>query len=207
MTSDGSPCTTHHTGTGRRAGSSSKCTVSHERAVGSVSGGCVEGAVFELGQQGLADDTPVLQRYGVSDDVAFEVGITCGGIIDVFIETVDPVSFPELDEVATSVAHKEPVAVATVVAHPDPARVGPRVVVWPDRHSGTFGSASADEAVIEDGLADRAGSRRPHPGGDHGVHRRRVDLAALGGSATRLAALDGPIHGAHPIAEPGPAKA
>ncbi|HZS22958.1 MAG TPA: XdhC family protein, partial [Pseudonocardiaceae bacterium] len=41
---------------------------SDERAVGSVSGGCVEGAVFELGQQVLADDTPVLQRYGVSDD-------------------------------------------------------------------------------------------------------------------------------------------
>jgi xanthine dehydrogenase accessory factor len=104
---------------------------SDERAVGSVSGGCVEGAVFELGQQVLTDNTPVLQRYGVSDDDAFAVGLTCGGIIDVFVEKVDPVSFPELDEVAASVAKKEPVAVATVVAHPDPERLGSRMVVWP----------------------------------------------------------------------------
>ncbi|MDQ3762306.1 MAG: XdhC family protein [Actinomycetota bacterium] len=133
----------------RPAGASMLVT-SDERAVGSVSGGCVEGAVFEVGQQVLGDNTPVLQRYGVSDDDAFTVGLTCGGIIDVFVEKVDPVSFPELDEVAASVAKKEPVAVATVVAHPDPARIGLRAVVWPDRYSGTLGSSAADEAVIED---------------------------------------------------------
>jgi xanthine dehydrogenase accessory factor len=133
----------------RPAGASMLVT-SDERAVGSVSGGCVEGAVFELGQQVLADNTPVLQRYGVSDDDAFAVGLTCGGIIDVFVEKVDPVSFPELDQVATSVANKEPVAVATVVAHPDPARVGRRMVVWSDRHSGTLGSATVDEAILQD---------------------------------------------------------
>src|SRR6476469_10428855 len=58
-------------------------------AVGSVSGGCVEGAVYELGQQVLADGRPVLQRYGVSDDDAFAVGLTCGGIIDLFVEKGD----------------------------------------------------------------------------------------------------------------------
>ncbi|MGH3670339.1 MAG: XdhC family protein, partial [Pseudonocardiaceae bacterium] len=114
------------------------------------SGGCVEGAVFELGQQVLSDDTQVLQRYGVSDDDAFTVGLTCGGIIDVFVEKVDPVHFPELDEVAASVAKKEAVAVVTVVAHPDPERVGLRMVVWPDRHSGSLGSSQADEAILED---------------------------------------------------------
>src|ERR671918_3230411 len=72
-------------------------------AVGSVSGGCVEGAVYELGQQVLADGRPVLQRYGVSGDDAFAVGLTCGGIIDVFVEKVDPVSFPELDSVADAI--------------------------------------------------------------------------------------------------------
>ncbi|MGH3931859.1 MAG: XdhC family protein [Pseudonocardiaceae bacterium] len=123
---------------------------SDERAVGSVSGGCVEGAVFELGQQVLADDTPVLQRYGVSDDDAFTVGLTCGGILDVFVEKVDPLRFPELEEVATAVAEKKPVAVATVVAHPDPELLGRRLVVWPDRHTGTLGSAHADEAILED---------------------------------------------------------
>jgi xanthine dehydrogenase accessory factor len=133
----------------RPAGASMLVT-SDERAVGSVSGGCVEGAVFELGQQVLAEHAPILQRYGVSDDDAFAVGLTCGGIIDVFIEKVDPVSFPELDDVAASVARKEPVAVATVVAHPDPERIGRRVVVWPDRHHGTLGSSRVDEAILED---------------------------------------------------------
>ena len=58
-------------------------------AVGSVSGGCVEGAVYELGERGpRRPATPVLQRYGVSDDDAFSVGLTCGGIIDLFVEPV-----------------------------------------------------------------------------------------------------------------------
>ena len=65
-------------------------------AVGSVSGGCVEGAVYELGQEVAADGTPVLQRYGISDDDAFAVGLTCGGILDVYVEKVDRDTFPEL---------------------------------------------------------------------------------------------------------------
>ncbi|MPZ65770.1 MAG: XshC-Cox1 family protein [Pseudonocardiaceae bacterium] len=121
-----------------------------ERVVGSVSGGCVEGAVYELGRQVLDDGTPVLQRYGVSDDDAFAVGLTCGGILDVFVERVDPASFPELDDIAGSVASEEPVAVATVVAHPEPERLGLRLVIWPDRHVGSLGSSRADEAVLDD---------------------------------------------------------
>ena len=51
---------------------------------GSVSGGCVEGAVYETANEVVASGTPELQRYGVSDDDAFSVGLTCGGIIDIF---------------------------------------------------------------------------------------------------------------------------
>ena len=54
-----------------------------------MSGGCVEGAVYELGQEVRDSGRPVLQRYGVSDDDAFAVGLTCGGIIDIFVEPVD----------------------------------------------------------------------------------------------------------------------
>src|SRR3954451_7766641 len=63
-------------------------------AVGSVSGGCVEGAVYELGQEVVAAGRPVLQRYGVSDDDAFAIGLTCGGILDIFVERINREEFP-----------------------------------------------------------------------------------------------------------------
>src|SRR5215212_1436707 len=65
-------------------------------AVGSVSGGCVEGAVYELAQEVVASGRPALQRYGVSDDDAFAVGLTCGGILDVYVERVDTMRFADL---------------------------------------------------------------------------------------------------------------
>ncbi len=136
-------------------------------AVGSVSGGCVEGAVYELGQQVLADGRPVLQRYGVSDDDAFAVGLTCGGIIDLFVEKVDRHTFPQLGDVAEAIAAERPVAVATVVAGP-PERVGTRVVVWPDRVDGTTGSPRLDDAVRDDvrGLLDAGRNATLHYGVD-----------------------------------------
>jgi len=103
---------------------------------GSVSGGCVEGAVYELAQQVIADGRPVLQRLRVSDDDAFAVGLTCGGILDVFVGTVDGKRFPELAAVVKSVRAEEPVAVTTVVEHPDESLVGRHLVVWPDRRAG-----------------------------------------------------------------------
>src|SRR5689334_24956211 len=102
-----------------------------ESAVGSVSGGCVEGAVYELAQSVVASGEPVLERYGVSDDDAFAVGLTCGGILDVFVEQVSRTTFPQLGEVAADVEAGRPVALATVIEHPDPAWVGRRLVVRP----------------------------------------------------------------------------
>src|SRR6187399_1133439 len=98
-------------------------------AVGSVSGGCVEGAVYDLAQSVVAGGEPVLQRYGVSDDDAFAVGLTCGGILDVYVEKVDRDTFPELGDVAADIEAGRPVAVATVVEHPDPTRLGRRLVI------------------------------------------------------------------------------
>ena len=102
-------------------------------AVGSVSGGCVEGAVYELARRSSPPATPVLQRYGVSDDDAFAVGLTCGGILDVFVETVSQQTFPELGEVADDIEagpagrrrHRDR-------RTPTPARVGRRLVVRPE---------------------------------------------------------------------------
>lgn len=57
-------------------------------AVGSVSGGCVEGAVYELCEQALTDGAAVRERFGYSDEDAFAVGLTCGGVIDILVTPV-----------------------------------------------------------------------------------------------------------------------
>ncbi|GIH16406.1 XdhC family protein [Rugosimonospora africana] len=133
-------------------------------AVGSVSGGCVEGAVYELAQEVVATGAPILQRYGVSDDDAFAIGLTCGGIIDVFVERIDGPAFPEFGEVAASIRAEIPVAVVTCVAvggapgvsgppggGPDPeARLGRRLVVWQDRTAGSLGTDRLDAAAADD---------------------------------------------------------
>ena len=118
-------------------------------AVGSVSGGCVEGAVYEEAKDAVETGTPTLERYGVSDDDAFAVGLTCGGILDVFVESISRESFPELGEIAESVDRHEPVAVVTVVKGPDD-RLGRRLVLWPDRASGSLGLQRLDDAVAAD---------------------------------------------------------
>ncbi|GAA4708706.1 XdhC family protein [Pseudonocardia yuanmonensis] len=118
-------------------------------AVGSVSGGCVEGAVYELGQEVLGEHRPVLQRYGVSDDDAFAVGLTCGGILDVYVEEVSPEAYPEFGRIAEAIRNETPVAVATVVSGPG-ERLGRRLIVWEDRVEGGTGSERLDAAVGDD---------------------------------------------------------
>ena len=123
-------------------------------AVGSVSGGCVEGAVYDLAQQVVEARSPVLQRYGVSDDDAYAVGLTCGGILDVFVERIDPESFPQLEQVAADIEAGRPVAVCTVIEHPDPTMTGRRLVVRadddPEPVDGGLSSARATDAVADD---------------------------------------------------------
>ncbi len=174
-------------------------------AVGSVSGGCVEGAVYELGQQVLAKGRPVLQRYGVSDDDAYAVGLTCGGVVEVFLQRVSAESFAELTAVADDIEAGRPVAVATVIEHPDAAWVGRRLVLRPEvaaqedadadpvtepafpaqaerRVLGSLGSSRADDAVAEDTrgwlAAGRTGTLEYGPDGERRGRGMRVFVAS-----------------------------
>ena len=138
-----------------------------DTVVGSVSGGCVEGAVFELAAQSRDGGSLRLQRYGISDDDAFEVGLTCGGIIDIFVEPVNRDTFPELGEIAQDVRGGVPVAVATLVAG-DETRVGKRLVVRADRADGSLGSQRLDDAVRDDvrGMLEQGKTGLMHYGPD-----------------------------------------
>ncbi|MER6783980.1 XdhC/CoxI family protein [Streptomyces sp. NPDC000658] len=122
-------------------------------AVGSISGGCVEGAVYELCRQMLRDRrTPQRARFGYSDDDAFAVGLTCGGELDVFVQRIDPAAQPHVSTALSEIAQGRPVAVAQVVDGPE-RLLGSTLSVLGGGHAayGRVDGGPADRAV-----ADRA---------------------------------------------------
>jgi xanthine dehydrogenase accessory factor len=144
--------------------------------VGSVSGGCVEGAVYDLATEVIEGGTPVLQTYGYSDADAFAVGLTCGGSVTVFVQAVDAERLPVLGEVLASVDAGRPVALATVI---DGGKLGGRLAVWPDRAAGTLGASGLDAAVTDDARGMLAhgttGQRHYGPNGE----RRRDEVTVF----------------------------
>jgi xanthine dehydrogenase accessory factor len=80
---------------------------------GSVSGGCVEGAVVQAAQEILKGGPPRLLRFGVADDTAWAVGLACGGTVEVFVEALDLGTFAVWGD---AIARDEAAAVATVIA-------------------------------------------------------------------------------------------
>lgn len=89
-------------------------------AVGSISGGCVEGAVYGMCRQVLHDlGAPRRAWFGYSDDDAFAVGLTCGGELDVFVQRIDPTAQPHLPTALADIDRGRPVAVAQVVDGPE----------------------------------------------------------------------------------------
>ncbi|NUK08822.1 XdhC family protein [Streptomyces lunaelactis] len=97
-------------------------------AIGSVSGGCVEGAVYELCRQSLKDGHTVLERFGYSDEDAFAVGLTCGGIIDIL---VTPVRGGVLPAALAAAAVGEAAALARITGGPADL-MGRALLVRPD---------------------------------------------------------------------------
>ncbi|MFJ8148676.1 XdhC family protein [Streptomyces sp. NPDC096048] len=119
------------------------------RVVGSVSGGCVEGDVLERARAAILNGIPQEASYGISDDDAFAVGLTCGGTLDVFVEPVDLDTYPELAKVMDSLRAGSPVAVATVLAHPRAEAVGAHMVLDAEESSGRLLPQDTPAGLLE----------------------------------------------------------
>lgn len=126
----------------RPLGAKLACTSTGEIS-GSVSGGCIEGAVYEEAQEVLAGGPARLLEYGVADASAWEIGLACGGTIRVWLEALDTGTF---DRLAACLDAGDLVAQSTVIA--GRIGLGRKVIVWPDeRIEGSLGSPELDEQV------------------------------------------------------------
>ncbi|WP_430782697.1 XdhC family protein [Actinoplanes sp. G11-F43] len=111
----------------------------HGEVLGSVSGGCVEGAVYAAAQEVLETGKAQTHTYGVSDGDALSVGLTCGGTIEIMIQP--DVALLDLDALLADIATGRPVA---TVSLPDT-----QLVVRPDRVDGTLGDDELDRIAGE----------------------------------------------------------
>jgi len=110
------------------------------KIAGSVSGGCVEGAVVDEAQSVLAGGAPKIVRYGINKTMMWDVGLSCGGAIDVFIERFTNDAQPG--------DFTRPVAVCTIVRGPD--RVGLKRAVYAQGPStGSTGDRALDSRIDE----------------------------------------------------------
>ncbi|MFJ9321150.1 XdhC family protein [Streptomyces globisporus] len=120
--------------------------------LGSVSGGCVEGDLYEVAREVLAGAGPRVVAYGISDDEAFGVGLTCGGTIEVLVRAyASAAQRADLAVVLDLIAADRPVAEATVLS--GAAETGARLVIRPSGAgpgAGTLGSEGLDAAVTDD---------------------------------------------------------
>ncbi|MFE9458822.1 XdhC family protein [Streptomyces californicus] len=125
-------------------------------AIGSVSGGCVEGAVYELCAQALQDGRTVRERFGYSDEDAFAVGLTCGGVLDIMITPVraDSPQREVLRAALAAVVSGGSAALARVVDGPD-ALLGRSLLVRADgsAEGGLGGHPDLDRTVAAEAAA------------------------------------------------------
>ncbi|MGR3937367.1 XdhC family protein [Streptomyces sp. BRA346] len=125
-------------------------------AIGSVSGGCVEGAVYDRCVQALEDGETVLERFGYSDDDAFAVGLTCGGVLEVMVTPVraDAPDRAVFAAALAAAARGETAAVARVSRGPA-GLLGRALFVRPD---GSYDGGLGGRPERDRTAADEAGA-------------------------------------------------
>lgn len=126
------------------------------QVLGSISGGCVEGETYELARHAIQSGEATLRRFGVSDGDAFAVGLTCGGIIEVFVQPVGERQFPTIDKALDAIRNHRPVVVATMTSG---AEAGQLLTL-------DEGGVTASTAGLEpdDSLLPRMAAMLSHPG-------------------------------------------
>jgi len=152
----------------RRPGAKMAVSQAGEMA-GSVSGGCVEAAVVEEALRALQSGTPKLLHFEVQDETAWEVGLTCGGRLEVFVEPVGSadVVIPALGEAIDGAR----AGVRAVVVRGPERMLGQSALIWPDGEVvGALDPALAEGLRVH--LRDSPGSGwaetwiHTHPGGE-----------------------------------------
>ncbi len=149
------------------------------RVAGSVSGGCVEGEVYEAAAQALRDGITRSERYGVTDDEAFAAGLTCGGVLEVLVTPMaGAASRAVLAGAVEAVAAGDPVAVVTVTG--GDADLGAVLTVTGAGRSGSLGAADLDAAAAEDARGMLAqGASGPRSYGVRGGRRCEEPVTVL----------------------------
>jgi xanthine dehydrogenase accessory factor len=138
-------------GSGPRAPGAAMAVNERGEVAGSVSGGCVEGAVVAEALEVLDDREPRVVSFGYSDDDAFAVGLTCGGTIHLFVE---PLSTALYEELAEAIRAEDPVALATVIDGPGR---GSKLLVRPEAEPlGSLGHPDLDRVVARDAQGELA---------------------------------------------------
>jgi len=118
------------------------------RIEGSVTGGCVEGALVEEAQGILAGAPPRVATYGISDQQAADVGLMCGGTVRVFLHELRAASVEAMEAAREEIAHGRPVALATLLDGPS---AGAKMAVLPDAVVGGLEhTALLDDSVARD---------------------------------------------------------
>lgn len=156
-------------GSGPREVGATMATNEDGEVAGSVSGGCVEGAVVTEASGVLDDGVPRLVTYGIADDDAFAVGLTCGGTLHVFIEQLaleagvvpagagSSLNIHSLEVLEEAIRSEEPVVLATVTRG---GGVGAALVVRPgSKPLGTLGDPDLDRVVARDAQGELAAGR------------------------------------------------
>ncbi len=134
----------------RSAGAKMALTPENEIS-GSVSGGCVEGAVYEAGVETLHSGQPQWLHFGVADETAWEVGLACGGSIDVFVQ---PLKAEPYEVIRTALLEERSLATVTVVSGPPMALGNELIVLEEGQTAGSLGAwntaavTAAQEALI-----------------------------------------------------------